>query len=138
MIKDEERDYLIGQSLMDGNYYDKAVYHFQQAVEKCIKSILIAMGFFQKTHLVGEALRLRVQEKQVPVKWEEEFLKSAEISESIEPEVSLSRYPSIIEDSLWLPFEEYEKEDAEKAKEKVADVLSTAKRFVNDWFSGKG
>jgi len=24
-------------------------------------------------------------------------------------------FPSIIEDSLWLPFEEYEKEDAEKA-----------------------
>lgn len=137
MIKDGERDYLIGQILISGNYYDKAVYHFQQAVEKCIKSILIAMGVFEKTHFVGEVLRAYLYEEVVPVEWREELTKLAGISESIEPEVSLSRYPGIIQDSLWLPFEEYEKEDAEKAMGKATHVLTVAKRFVDDWFSGK-
>ena len=136
MMKDGERDYSIGQSLMEGNYFDKAVYHFQQAVEKCVKSILIAMGIFEKTHFVGGVLRANLSANIVPSEWREELTKLAEISEGIEPEVSLSRYPGIIQDRLWLPFEEYEKEDAEKAKEKAAHVLTTAKRFIDQWFSG--
>ena len=48
MLKDGERDYLIGSKLIDEGFYDKAVYHFQQSVEKCIKSILIAYGIFSK------------------------------------------------------------------------------------------
>jgi len=123
--------------LLDDGFYDKAVYHFQQAVEKNIKSILIAMGIFQKTHFVGEVLRASIQEVEIPDEWKEILLEAAEISEGIEPEVSLSRYPSIIEDTLWLPFEEYEKEDADRAMENGSRVLSIAKEFVDEWFSGK-
>jgi HEPN domain-containing protein/predicted nucleotidyltransferase len=137
MLEDGERDYLIGQSLIDGNYFDKAVYHFQQGVEKGIKSILIAMGIFEKTHFVGAALRAHLSEEIVPAEWREELTKLAEISESIEPEVTLSRYPGIIRDRLWLPFEEYEREDAAKAKEKAVYVLTMAKKFVEEWFSAK-
>ncbi len=128
---------MIGKKLLSDGFYDKAVYHFQQSVEKCIKSILIAMGIFQKTHFVGEILRASLQEREIPDNWKKELLEAAEISEGIEPEVSLSRYPGIIEDTLWLPFEEYEKEDADRAMEKGNKVLSIAKRFVDDWFSGK-
>jgi HEPN domain-containing protein/predicted nucleotidyltransferase len=138
MLKDGERDYLISLSLIDEGYYDKAVYHSQQAVEKCVKAILIAMGIFQKTHFVGGVLRATLSEKGVPTAWREELTQLADISESIEPEVTLSRYPGIIQDHLWLPFEEYEKQDAEKAKSKAEYVLETAKRFVDDWFSGAG
>ncbi len=123
--------------MLDDGFYDKAVYHFQQAVEKNIKSILIAMGIFQKTHFVGEVLRASIQEVEIPDEWKEILLEAAEISEGIEPEVSLSRYPSIIEDTLWLPFEEYEKEDADRAMENGSRVLSIAKEFVDEWFSGK-
>lgn len=137
MLKDGGRDFLIGQKLLSDGFYDKAVYHFQQSVEKCIKSILIAMGIFQKTHFVGEILRASLQEREIPDNWKKELLEAAEISEGIEPEVSPSRYPGIIEDTLWLPFEEYEKEDADRAMEKGNKVLSIAKRFVDDWFSGK-
>lgn len=137
MIKDGERDYKIGLDLTNSKYYDKAVYHFQQSVEKSLKSILIAMGIFQRTHFVGEALREKISEKIVPVEWREELVKLAEISEGIEPEINLSRYPGIIDDHLWLPFEEYEKEDAEKAGEKAVYVLTAAKKFMEDWFSGK-
>jgi len=136
MLKDGERDFKIGERLTDDGYYDKAVYHFQQSIEKSVKSILIAMGVFQKTHFIGEILRKVLSEKGIPERWKTDILQVAEISEGIEPEVSLSRYPGIINDSLWLPFEEYEKEDAERAMEKAAKVLSIAKRFVDDWFSG--
>lgn len=136
MLKDGERDFKIGERLTDDGYYDKAVYHFQQSIEKSVKSILIAMGVFQKTHFIGEILRKVLSEKGIPERWKTDILQVAEISEGIEPEVSLSRYPGIISDRLWLPFEEYEKEDAERAMEKTAKVLSIAKRFVDDWFSG--
>jgi HEPN domain-containing protein/predicted nucleotidyltransferase len=135
MIKDGERDIGIGQRLIEAGYYDKAVYHFQQSTEKSIKSILIAMGIFQKTHLIGRVLRKVVAEKDIPIKWKDKLIEVAEISESIEPEVSLSRYPGIINDSLWLPFEEYSKEDANGAMAKAERSLSIAKGFIKDWFS---
>ncbi len=57
MAKDGERDFLIAQKLISDGFYDKSVYHSQQSVEKCIMSVLIALGIFQKTHFVGEILR---------------------------------------------------------------------------------
>ena len=134
MLKDGERDFLIAKNLLSDSFYDKSVYHFQQSVEKCVKSILIAMGIFQRTHLVGEILRDSLQRKIVDRDWEKKLINIAEISESIEPDVSLSRYPGIIEDRLWLPYEEYEKQDAENALKKADNVLSVAKSFLDYWF----
>lgn len=62
------------------------------------------------------------------------LINTTEISESIEPEVSLSRCPGIIEDRLWLPSEEYEIQDAEKAMKKADKVLLIAKDFLDYWF----
>jgi HEPN domain-containing protein/predicted nucleotidyltransferase len=135
MLKDGQRDFEIGKRLTGDGYYDKAVYHFQQTIEKSTKSILLAMGIFQKTHLVGRVLRKIVSEKEISGKWKTELLEVAEISEEIEPEVSLSRYPGIRDDSLWLPFEEYTKEDADGAMGKAKRVLSIGKVFIKDWFS---
>lgn len=134
MLKDGKRDLEIGGRLTEDGYYDKAVYHFQQSIEKAIKSVLIAMGIFQKTHLIGSILRKVVLERKDIKKWEIELLEMAEISESIEPEVSLSRYPGIINDSLWIPFKEYDEEDAKRAMEKAEKVLSIASRIFEDWF----
>jgi len=138
MLRDGERDYLISLCLIDAGYYDKAVYHCQQAVEKCVKAMLIAMGIFHKTHFVGEILRATVSEPIVPAEWHEEIRTLADISASLEPEVNLSRYPGILQDHLWLPFDEYENQDAIQAKEQAAHVVATAKRFVEAWFSGSG
>lgn len=134
MLRDGERDFNIGERLINDDFYDKAVYHFQQSIEKSIKSILIAMGIFQKTHLIGEVLRKIVSEREVPGKWKTDLLEIAEISEGIEPDVSLSRYPGIIDGNLWLPFDEYKKEDANGAMRKAGKVLSAAKGFLGDWF----
>lgn len=134
MLRDGERDYFIGKRILDDGFYDKAVYHFQQSVEKCIKSVLIAFGIFQKTHFVGEVLLERLNEKELPVEWKERLAEIAEISELIEPEVGLSRYPGIIEGSLWIPEHEYEKGDADEAYKKSERVLSIVEEFILFWF----
>src|SRR2546428_7370164 len=89
----------------------------QQAVEKGVKARLMAMGIFHKTHLVGEIFRVTISEPIVPAEWHEEFRTLAHIAASLEPEVNLSRYPGILQDRLWLPFDEYEHQDAAQAKE---------------------
>lgn len=134
MLRDGERDYLIGEKLTEAGFYDKAVYHYQQAVEKCVKSVLAAFGVFQKSHYVGEKLLGILQTQGLAEDWRARLTRSAEISEKIEPEVSLSRYPRIINDALWLPSAEYEKSDAEKAGEMASEVLLTAQEFCRYWF----
>ena len=135
MLKDGERDFIIGERLMRDGFYDKAVYHFQQSIEKAVKSVLIALGVFQKTHFIGGILRKLIAERELSERWKRDLSEVADISEEIEPEVSLSRYPGIIDDSLWLPFDEYEKKDADRAMKKATRVLHVTKVFIKEWFS---
>jgi len=136
MLGDAERDRRIGERLLEDGFYDKAVYHYQQAVEKAVKAVLIVLGIFQKTHLVGAVLREVVQHgERLTERWREPLLEAAGISEELEPEVSLSRYPGIVNDALWLPSEEYGRDDAEAAAAKAAKAVTIAERFVKDWFA---
>lgn len=137
MLRDGERDLEIGIKLMDEGYFDKSVYHFQQAIEKFIKAVMSAAGVFKKTHFVGEELRSLIDMGNIPEHWKEQLSDAAQISEEIEPEVSLSRYPGVSDDSLWLPYEEYEEADSLKAQKKAEKVLLIAKDFVSDWFGNK-
>lgn len=135
MLKDGERDLLIAQKLGGEGFHDKSVYHSQQAIEKCVKAVLIAFGIFQKTHFIGGILKKILGERDLAEEWKKKLTGIAEISEEIEPDVSLSRYPGIIDDALWLPFDEYEKMDSEAAAENAGKVLAVAKEFLNYWFS---
>jgi HEPN domain-containing protein/predicted nucleotidyltransferase len=135
MLLDGTRDFEIGERLVAAGYYDKAVYHFQQAVEKAVKSVLISRGIFQKTHFVSSILRSILSEG--PVSDFDSLLSElADITETIEPEVTLSRYPGIINDTLWLPYDEYQRADAEKAMRGASKALEISRRFVADWFTG--
>lgn len=134
MLKDGERDFLIGKNLLRDEFFDKSVYHFQQSVEKFIKSILIAFGTFQKTHYIGNVLLEEIRDKSLPDQWKQKLSEIAELSEELEPEVSLSRYPGIINNMLWMPSEEYEQEDAEESLKKAEVVLNTARDFYKYWF----
>lgn len=134
MLNDGERDFSIGKNLLRDEFFDKSVYHFQQAVEKCIKSILAAFGNFKKTHFVGEVLTEVIREQSLPDHWEKRLNEIAEISEELEPEVSLSRYPGIINDMLWMPSEEYGREEAEESLKKAESVLKAAEDFNKYWF----
>src|SRR3972149_7342452 len=137
MLKDGKRDMEIGKKLKEAAYFDKSVYHFQQAVEKFIKAVMIAAGVFKKTHFIGEELRLLIEKGNIPERWKEQLSEAAQISEGIEPEVSLSRYPGITEDALWLPYEEYEESDSLLAQKKAEKVQLIAKNFIIEWFGNQ-
>lgn len=137
MLLDGQRDYEIGKQITESGYYDKAVYHFQQAIEKGIKAILIAMGIFQKTHFVGKILRQVVWDKESLLDWQVRLLEIAELSEGIEPEVSLSRYPGVIEQELWLPVDQYRREKAISACANAEKVLDVSRAFLEDWFANE-
>jgi HEPN domain-containing protein/predicted nucleotidyltransferase len=134
MITDGERDFNIGVSLTKEGYFDKAVYHFQQAVEKAVKAILISQGEFKKTHFVGEILIERVNNIEIDAEWKERLCNVAKISSEIEPEVTWSRYPGIDRGELWIPYEEYTMDDAVEIKDKTEMVVKTAKDFIKWWF----
>lgn len=136
MLPDGRRDFEIGITIIESGHYDKAVYHFQQTVEKGTKAVLISFGVFRKTHFVGDVLRQTLMEVDLNEEWEYTFLEAAQISESIESEVSLSRYPGIMGDELWLPANEYELQDAERARSKAERVLAISTDFIEDWFDG--
>lgn len=135
MLTDAERDRRIGERLSADEFYDKAVYHFQQAAEKGVKATLIALGIYRKTHLAGGALKAVSQEADVPRVWRERLAEAARCCEELEPDLSLSRYPGIINDMLWLPSEEYTLEDARAAGIKAARCLEIAVAFVAEWFT---
>jgi len=131
---DARRDYEIGITLVEAGYFDKAVYHFQQSVEKAVKAVLISQGVFQKTHFVGSILEGIIGELDTSEEARERLKELTSIAKSTEPEVNLSRYPGIINDALWLPYNEYSRKDAEEAMDKANIPLKIAEDFLADWF----
>lgn len=134
MLTDGDRDFNIGINLIRDGFYDKAVYHFQQAVEKSVKAVLISFGEFKKTHYVGEILIGRLKSSEVEQDWKEKLVTIAKLSEEIEPEVTWSRYPGIDRGTLWVPYREYTLEDAQEVKEKSEDVIKVVRDFIQWWF----
>ncbi len=136
MINDGARDFTIGVNIMEDGFYDKAVYHFQQSAEKATKAVLICFGIFKKTHIVGEILMKELESRKIDLSWKEKLMRIAKVSSEVEPEVTWSRYPGIDDDTLWIPYEEYTKEDARNIKDKCEEVIKIAKDFLAWWFSG--
>jgi len=134
ILTDGKRDFEIGNKLVESGYFDKATYHFQQSVEKTVKSILICFGIFKKSHFVGEILSKELEKKELESLWKEKLIQVAKISSEIEPEVTWSRYPGIDRDSLWLPYKEYTTEDAMEFHEKCGEAIGIAQDFLVWWF----
>ncbi len=137
MLKDGRRDFEIGLSLTRDGYFDKAIYHFQQAVEKSIKAVLISFGEFKKTHFVGEVLIQKLKDIEIDNEWKDKLIMASKISSELEPEVTWSRYPGIEHGQLWIPYEEYSKEDAIGDKEKAETVITITSEFIKWWFKEK-
>lgn len=138
MSADGSRDYEIGDRLIAAGYYDKAVYHFQQAAENAVKAILICFGSFQRTHVVGSILAGLVEEESLPGGTRDVLKEAARLSSKLEPEGTFSRYPGMTEHSLWIPSEEYMREDAQSSQCDAGRVVDIARAFLKDWFGGSG
>ena len=137
MLDDAKRDFEIGIIILEKEYFDKAVFHFQQSVEKSLKAVLIMMGVFVKSHFIGKVLIKEIEGKQMPTLWINKLRHIAQLSTEIEPEVTWRRYPGIDNNSLWIPAEEYSLEDAKKIKEKCQTILKTSQEFYHWWFKGE-
>lgn len=134
MLTDGERDFEIAVKILESGYFDKAVYHFQQSVEKAVKAILICFGIFKKTHFVGEILKREIEKRELDYNWKGKLVQISRLSSEIESEVTWSRYPGIDKDALWIPYEEYTAEDANRTKEKCKQGVKIAKEFFEWWF----
>jgi HEPN domain-containing protein/predicted nucleotidyltransferase len=134
MLNDGARDFTIGVNIMEDGFYDKAIYHFQQSVEKAVKAVLICFGIFRKTHFVGEILLKDLESRIIDISWKENLTLIAKISSELEPDVTWSRYPVIDNDSLWIPSLEYTREDTRNIRENCDKVIKTAQRFLVWWF----
>lgn len=135
-LEDSERDLKAAGSLIRDEIYEKAVYHCQQAVEKIVKAILICFGSYEKTHYVANILRKEVENRDIK-EYSGELEDVIKIAEELEPHVSLSRYPGISGDEVWLPSREYSKEIAESAFSDAKKTLIIGNNFVNWWFENK-
>jgi len=137
MFCDGERDFIVGSKIIEYGFFDKAVYNFQQAIEKSIKSVLISFGEFKKTHFVGSILMQKLKEVELENEWKERLIDIANLSEEIEAEVTWSRYPGIDDGKLWIPSEEYTLDDAKEIKEKCKQVIDIGRAFFEWWFQNK-
>ena len=132
-LADGKRDLLAASYLFDAELFEKSVYHCQQAVEKVTKAILAAWGEFRKKHFVADVLREECKKRELG-EWEEKLIAIADIGDKTEPQVSLSRYPGLTNNTLWLPYEEYDADIAKEYIEKAEIVFKIGKEFIDWWF----
>ncbi len=132
-LADGKRDLLAALHLMNAALYEKSVYHCQQAVEKATKAILAAWGEFKSSHFVAETLRSECENHQLD-EWKEKLLKIADIGDSTEPQVSLSRYPRLVNDAIWRPYEKYSEDMAKEHIKNARFVVETSGEFIEWWF----
>lgn len=134
MLQDAMRDHDIGGLLAKAGYYDKGVYHFQQATEKALKAALVCLGAFKKSHFVAQSLLEIAEAAEIPEDQRKKLIDAGTVALEIEPEVTWSRYPGLIDDSLWVPAMEYGPDDAAEAGRRAFTVLSLSREFVSWWF----
>lgn len=132
-LSDGKRDLLAALHLLKASLFEKSVYHCQQAVEKGTKAILAAWGKFRRTHAVADILRNECEDQDIG-EWKKCIIEIADIGDTIEPHVSLSRYPELANGTLWLPYEEYDAEIATEYLEKAKIVMKTSEKFIEWWF----
>jgi len=72
-IETAERDLKSAKLEKAGGVYENAVYHCQQAVEKCIKAILICWGEFEKIHYLSRTLRDCLSEQELDPTWRQKL-----------------------------------------------------------------
>jgi HEPN domain-containing protein/predicted nucleotidyltransferase len=132
-LADGKRDLLAASHLLNAALYEKSVYHCQQAVEKAIKAILAAWGEFRKSHFVAEILRSECENRELS-EWEEKLLKIADIGDSTEPQVSLCRYPRLVNDAIWRPYEKYNEGIAKEYIKNARFAIEISGEFIEWWF----
>jgi HEPN domain-containing protein len=132
-LADGKRNLLAASHLLDAELFEKSVYHCQQAVEKGIKAILAAWGKFRRSHIVADILGAE-SDKQDLGEWKEKIMEIVDIGNTIEPHVSLSRYPELANGTIRIPHKEYDAAIAMEYLKKAKIVMKTSEEFIQWWF----
>lgn len=132
-LNDAGRDAEIAVIAFKNEFYEKSAAHSQQAVEKAVKAVLLCWGGYPKSHYVGDILIEEMRNNETG-DWEKQLKELAQYAKELEPHVSLSRYPRISEDDLWIPYEKYTMEMADRFLEFGKMALAIADGYLKWWF----
>ena len=131
LIIDADEDMRAAEVLLKNSIYSKAVYHSQQVVEKYLKAVLALNAILiTDDHVVSDKFSLLFskfnQVKEVAA--EAKFL---------EKQGSRSRYPLFRDPikPIWIPSNEYKKQDAQKAIEKARFVKDKINIFLKEKYN---
>lgn len=130
-LEDAKRDLSSAKFLYDKKLFEKVIYHSQQCVEKSVKAILICFGAFEKSHYVSRTLREEMSKRNIEDTRINELIT---IAENLEPHISLSRYPGISHDDIWLPSKEYNGKSAKDSINNAGKAIKISRKFIEDWF----
>lgn len=97
--------------------------------EKAVKSVQACFGILEKTHYVSGTLEKELEGQNVP-DWADRLKELTIYACDLEPEATLSCYPGMYEDKVWLPHREYDEVKAQEALEKARRALDTATAFT--------
>ena len=82
---------------------------------------------------MADALREECNKRELG-EWKEKLIEIADIGDKTEPQVSLSRYPGLTNDTLWLPYEEYDAAIAKEYLQNAKIVFKIGEEFIDWWF----
>lgn len=132
-IIDAKEDVKAADVLLKNDIFSKSVYHSQQAVEKSLKAVLALNGIFiTDEHVVSDKFSLLFSK----------FNKVREVANEakfLERQGSKSRYPLFRDPikPIWIPSQEYKKDDAKKAFEKANFVFKKILEFLDEKYNVK-
>lgn len=134
-LEEAKRDLEAAKTLLNGKLLEKSVYHSQQTVEKSLKAILSAVGYYKKSHFVSAEILKAAKEVNPSVPWDKELKSIAKLAANIEPEVTLARYPRIENGKIVSPSNEYTENKAADFLSVADTILHKANNFLTWWFS---
>ncbi len=131
LIIDAREDLKAAKVLMEKGIFSKSVFHSQQAVEKFLKSVLALNSIIiTDEHKVSDKFSLLFSRFN-------SLDKVAEEAKYLERHGLKSRYPLFGDPirPIWIPSEEYKKEDSEKSLKKARFVEEKIINFLKEKYN---
>lgn len=122
------------KDLLKTKRYSKVMYHCEQCTEKLMKIALACEGYEDvKSHeIVGLFCKYVIMK--APEEWQEKLKEISRPIREIERQYPKFRYPFRTGKNIWIPSQEYKKEDAIKALETAEDTIDIIPKFVKSTY----
>lgn len=118
-----EYDWKAAKHSADGHFHSTACFQSQQAAEKAIKAYLTLQG---RRAIMGHSIVYLIREA---VQYNSEFEQYLSHGRILDRYYIPTRYPDALPDGM--PYESYEKEDAEIALDKSKKIINTIQTEID-------